>query len=197
MKYENYFANVPKYENLDIEEVIFEDGFPVFFTAKSNNFQRFICICCDIVKEQRWIIAPISNDNLIKLLTNQLTMHDSFLTENICIIARWSKENPVLQYEEISSSDIVPEDLPVEGEYIESEAGEYSSYISLIESSAINFSFASINTTFIEMYKKKNKYALDGLISKLFGLLTSSEQSNLISQETTKYNKGDLRWALN
>ena len=158
MKKENYFENVPLYGNLDLEEIIFEDGFPVFFTAKSSESQRFICLCCDVIKEQRWVIAPISNDNLIKLLTNKLSMYDSFLTDKNCIIARWTKENPILKYEIVASDDVDKNDLPVEGEYIDAEDEEYSEYIRMLEAKNKAFDFILNSSVIPILYKKSTTF---------------------------------------
>lgn len=158
MKKENYFENVPSYGNLDLEEIIFEDGFPVYFTAKSSQSQRFICLCCDVIKEQRWIIAPISNNDLIKLFTNKLTMYDSFLTGKNCIIARWTKDNPVLKYEIIPSDNVNKNDLPVEGEYIDAEDEEYGEYILMLQTSQLYFDFVLNSSIIPTLYEKRTTF---------------------------------------
>lgn len=131
MTNKNYFTNIPNIGDLDIEQVLVEDDFPIFFTLISKTQKRYICVCCEIYEEQRWIISPISKDILIKLLKDEITIHDAFITQDIekCIIAHWSKENPVLRYDLVDTCDVPKDDLPL-NEYLEDDnAIEYIEFL--------------------------------------------------------------------
>ncbi len=129
-----YFIDVPGIGNLNLEEIIVEDCCPIFFTLVSDNGQRYISVCCEFYEEQRWIIAPISYGNLVGLLTNKLSIKNAFLTQENekCIIAHWSKDNPVLRYDEVASNELPDWDLPLD-EMLEVEDGEFAEYIASLK----------------------------------------------------------------
>ena len=127
-----YFTNVPNIGNLDLEEILVEDDIPVFFTLISENKQRYISVCCEIYGEQRWIIAPVSNDRLIELLTNKLSIRDIFLNNEGYIIVHWSKDNPTLRYETVDPHEPPEDDLPL-NEMLDTEKDEFSEYITEIQ----------------------------------------------------------------
>lgn len=131
-----FFTNIPDVGDLNWEEIIVDDTYPIFFTLISEKGQRYISICCELYEEQRWVIAPISNIGLIELLTNKLSMRDAFFTQSSeeCIIAHWSKDNPVLQYEIAAPNELPEQDLPLD-EMLESEDGEFEEYIQKIKDS--------------------------------------------------------------
>lgn len=123
----NYFTNIPTIGDLSIERILVEDDCPILFTLISKENKRCISICCEIYEEQRWLISPISKIKLIKLLKNEITLREAFITQEDCIIAHWSKENPILRYEIVHN---LPEcDLPID-EYLENdEVNEYIKFL--------------------------------------------------------------------
>ena len=131
-----FFTNFPDVGDLNWEEIIVEDTCPIFFTLISEKGQRYISVCCELYEEQRWVVAPISNAGLIKLLTNKLSMKDAFFTQSNekCIIAHWSKDNPVLRYEIAASNELSEQDLPID-EMLEAEESEFAEYIQKIKDS--------------------------------------------------------------
>lgn len=131
-----FFTDVPGVGNLDLEEILVDGICPIFFTLISGKGQRYISMCCEFFEEQRWVITPISNVGLIKLLTNKLSMKDAFFTQSNekCIIAHWSKDNPVLRYEEVAQNELPQQDLPID-ETLEAEEDEFEEYIQKIKNS--------------------------------------------------------------
>lgn len=129
-----FFTDVPGVDDLNWEEIIVDDICPIFFTLISEKGQRYISVCCELYKEQRWIVAPISNIGLIELLTNKLSMRDAFFTQSSeeCIIAHWSKDDPVLRYEKVAQNEFPEQDLPLD-EMLEAEDGEFAEYIQKIK----------------------------------------------------------------
>lgn len=125
-----FFTAVSDIGNLNWEEIIVDDACPIFFTLISEDGHRYISVCCELYEEQRWLIAPITNNDLINLLTNRLSMREAFSnpSNNECIIAHWSKDKPVLRYEKIAPSEIPEQDLPID-EMLEAEDGEFAEYI--------------------------------------------------------------------
>lgn len=134
---EKYFTDIKGIGNLDIEEVICEYDFPVLFTLINETTQkRYISVCCEVVKEQRWIIVPISVNDIINLLTDKIDIYSSFTTnpESECIIAHWSKENKETTYEYLKCCSIPEGDFPLKGEFLEAEEGEFEEYIQRLQS---------------------------------------------------------------
>lgn len=125
-----FFTAVPGIGDLDLEEVIVEDTCPIFFTCISKDNQRYVVTCCEVYEEQRWIISPISNFDLIRLLTNKLSMRQAFLTQSRedCVIAHWSKDRPTLGYEKVTIRELPEQDLPFD-EMLDADADEFEAYI--------------------------------------------------------------------
>lgn len=170
-----FFTDVPGVGNLNLEEVIVDDICPIFFTLISEKGQRYISVCCELYEEQRWVVAPISSAGLIELLTNKLSIKDAFFTQSNekCIIAHWSKGNPVLRYEKIAPSELQEQDLPLD-EVLEAEEGEFAEYIQKIQAS-------------------DSKSAAEVLVSEIadqtinISLITSVLKDNLYNEEILKH----------
>ena len=136
MKNKNYFTAIPTIGDLDLEKVLFEDICPIFFTLISKEKKRYIGVCCELYGEQRWLISPISNSDLIRMLKDEISMREAFLTQNSekCAIAHWSKDDPQIRYDLVDTCDLPEDDLPLD-EYLESEDDETAEYIQLLEKS--------------------------------------------------------------
>lgn len=131
-----YFENVPKYGNLVVEQVIVEYIYPLLSVLKDKNGDRYLCMCFDTRGSQQWLISPISSSNLIKMLTNRLTLKDSFIKDTDIVIYAFrdyeTRKDSFLQM----ASDKVPLDyLPEAGEYLDAEQNEWEEYIAKINAS--------------------------------------------------------------
>lgn len=116
-----YFENVPLIGNLHMYYMIFEDDYPVLFICSDEEYEYnlYICLCCDVRYEQRWLIAPISRSKVVSLITDRITLSDVFeKAEGNCYIARWTHDNG-MSYEVITADKFPKEDLPIKGEYLE------------------------------------------------------------------------------
>lgn len=142
-----YFTDIPGIGNLNWEEIFVDDTCPVFFTLISKTGQRYISVCCEFYEEQRWLISPISNSNLIRMLKNEISLKNVFLTQNEekCVIAHWSKDDRTLRYDIVDTCDLPEDDLPLD-EMLETEDGEYAEYIErLEENDTIAYTFEILN----------------------------------------------------
>lgn len=163
-----YFTDVPKFGDLHVDEILLEDVYPILFTLKNEDGELFLCLCCEIRNEQRWILNPISNKNLIALLTNMLTIRKAFTdgAENKIVAVRdYSTEQDTFKIIPVQKLD--PDDLPSEDELLDADDGEFNDYIERLESfnqaniyksfQMFSYSF-SFETTFsssvIESYMK-------------------------------------------
>ena len=125
-----YFQDVPSYGNLSIEYIIIDDTYPVLFVLTNASKERFICVCCDIRQEQRWIINPVGPEDLYKLLCNNITMLECFLIgQSYKVIAVHSYETDTDSYRLVARDELDTNDLPVSGEFLDAQSYEHSEYI--------------------------------------------------------------------
>lgn len=128
-----YFKNIPFLGNLVMDYIIFEDGYPVLFVCKNDKNRLYLCDCCDIYAEQKWLIAPVTLKVLRQMFENKITIREVFeLAEGYCCVATWHKGDLHEKYEIISAGDFQSEDLPEKGAYIDAEDDEYADYIALL-----------------------------------------------------------------
>ena len=134
---EPYFKNVPYLDDLYMEFIIFEYECPILFVCKNKEDRLYICVCYDIRESQQWIVAPIDQEILIQLLTNQIAIRDAFAlyrSEEKRYLINWKKVNGEGKYScrSIMFSDIPDEILPVANETIEAEDDEYAEFIEVL-----------------------------------------------------------------
>jgi len=135
-----YFQDVPSYGNLSIEYIVIDDAYPVLFVLENTSKKRFICVCCDIRQEQRWIINPVGHEDLYKLLCNHITLMECFLVGSADkVIAVHSYETNMDNYRLVTRDELDTDDLPMSGEYLDAQCGEHSEYIiTLLDASHID-----------------------------------------------------------
>lgn len=92
-----------------------------------NEVVLFVCIDCEGKRylfmtydsyELEYVIAPITNRNIVLMLTNKITMEEAFRKSDI-IYKSMDKGNEAIDLEVFSSSGFDSEMLPVKGEYYE------------------------------------------------------------------------------
>ena len=122
----SYFKGLQVLGDLAIDYILFKVDFPVLFTCENKNNKLYLCLCCDIRKEQRWIITGTTTDVIIQLLSNKLTIQDAFLNSgsNIFTITKQLKTEDYIVED---SYDIL--DLPTMKEYIDADSDDLESYI--------------------------------------------------------------------
>lgn len=129
-----YFENIPIIGDLIMDYIIFEYDYPLLFICKTKDEEYYLGDCCDTYKEQRWLLAPISIEDIQKLLRNKITIREAF--ENaagLCCVATWSTGDLHEKYKLIGANEFELEDLPEEGAYIDAEDNEHEDYIHRIE----------------------------------------------------------------
>ena len=133
---EPYFQNVPKYGNLSVEQVLVEYVYPLLSVLKDSAGSRFICMCFDTRGTQQWLIAPISPSNLIKLLTNRLTLKDSFVKDTDTVVYAFRNyETKTDSFLPMAPEKVPQEYLPEDSEYLDAEPDEWEAYIGRINAS--------------------------------------------------------------
>lgn len=128
-----YFKDVGEIGDLDMDYIFFEDTYPIFFVCSDKKDKKYICMCCDIVNEQRWIVAPIRQNDIINMLRNRITLRELFIKrKGKRFIITWDGEietNKEVEIEEICSCD-----LPKVGEFYDGEEEELCDYVNYIKS---------------------------------------------------------------
>lgn len=124
-----YFEGTP-YGDLKMEQIVVEYIYPLLSILIDNDRRRYLCICFKTEGSQEWIVTPIQDSEIKKLLTNNLTINAPFLdmtTKKLHIVR--SYETLKETYYEIKGNEISKEWLPADGELLDAEEGEWSEYI--------------------------------------------------------------------
>ena len=135
-----YFTDIAEIGDLYIRFIIVEGKYPVLFVAADGVGNLYLCVCCDIRYTQRWIIAPTDNCIIRHLLTNAITIRDAFIgfdiDKNRYLVEYSSRINDrkekvdTLISRAVLVNEIPDEDLPISGETLEAEEGEFEDILS-------------------------------------------------------------------
>lgn len=78
MQIEKIFGEIPIFQDIKMDKILFESSYPILFTCIENrNIYLFIC-CVNNSDETKWIGTKTLYPNLIELLTNEITIRDAF-----------------------------------------------------------------------------------------------------------------------
>ena len=78
MQIEKIFGEIPIFQDIKMDKILFESSYPILFTCiEHRNIYLFIC-CVNNSDETKWIGTKTSYPNLIELLTNEITIRDAF-----------------------------------------------------------------------------------------------------------------------
>lgn len=157
-----YFKNLDYLGDLNIDYIIFDYEYPVLFTCLDNKNNLYLCVCCDIRNEQRWIITTINEDTLINMLSDKITIRDAFVIEKFDhYLVKYYGPNKPEECIKVFVSDIPTEDLPMEEEFIEADEGEFDQYIEVLRKRKLIFKYIlslDANENFATEQKKIKKY---------------------------------------
>ena len=129
---------------LKIDKVFFENYYPILFTCINEKGGIYICVCCQADSNiRKWLITETSPKTLIDMLSNKITIRDSFLKDKgpkFTII--YNMIDKYFEIEENNLKDWDSEgstDLPTVGEYIDAEEDEFCEEIAYFESLKIRY----------------------------------------------------------
>ena len=118
MSNRDYFKGIIGIGNLDIEQILYEDIYPVFFVCKDKGGKRYLCLCNDIVGEQKWVLVPTSTDIIINVITDKITLYDAFKQSGgTAWIIRWSNQDNKDNNTSMDALAIPDTELPRQGEF--------------------------------------------------------------------------------
>jgi hypothetical protein len=147
-----YFKDIKGVGSLDIEYIIFQADYPVIFTCVDKFNQLYLCVCCDIRKEQRWIISKTTAEIVKNMLCDKITLYDSFKSPyNKNYIIKWSYETQEENAYEVNFDDIDDLDLPMQDEYIEAMDDEFKEYIDQLTARENNYQSVQIDISTIKV----------------------------------------------
>lgn len=129
-----YFKNLTEFGNLYIDYDIIYYDCSILFTCVDDNKNLFLCMCTDILIEQKWILVPTTKHIIINLLQNKTSVLESLKqSRNKHYIITFNIINKKESITEIEFSNINPTDLPADDFYIEPENGEFDEYINTLK----------------------------------------------------------------
>lgn len=168
---------------LEIDQIFVEYIYPVLFTCidESDNLYIVACYSADAEKAE-WIIAETSPEDVIKLLTNKLSIREMFM-KSVCwtAIQYAGAEYPTCTKTAFANLD--PKVLPTAGEYMDADPDEFDEEIKLMKKrerdycgetvySNVNIfvSIATLPFRFDTMAKNEKRvpYQFDNNFSKTF-----------------------------
>ena len=127
-----YFKDVPGIGDLSVERILEEYDYALLFVLKDKDGKRYVCTCFDTRKCQRWLLAPISDENLVRLLRNGIQIRDTFLSDTSAYYVRMDYKTREDTYKMAKTCDIPRDWLPDEG-YLDAPPHEWDDYIREIE----------------------------------------------------------------
>lgn len=128
-----YFKNIPIYGDLEMDKIIIADFYPVLFILKDRIGNLFLALCCEIRKEQRWIVNKVSKNHLIKLLANEISAKELLISgTHKKVVAMRNYDTRKESFDLILANEIDVDDLPSDCSYIDAEQDEFKEYIERI-----------------------------------------------------------------
>lgn len=130
-----YFENIKNIGDLYLDFVINEyENEPILFTLKSDFGDLYLCLCSEIRNEYRWLLAQTNTENLDKLLSKQIDIHDILCAnEKVVLITCGDDDN--VKNKEILVSEIDELDIPEKGVFLRCSEELFCEYISRIKNS--------------------------------------------------------------
>lgn len=126
------FKEIPLFNNLTLDMVLFETSYNVLFTAIDND-KIYLIICFEKDGNHcKHLITETSYNTIIKLLDNKITIRETFIQEPLNKIIITQNHNG-FHYEIVDVKDIDDNVLSTEGMYMESDDGEFNEEIKILK----------------------------------------------------------------
>lgn len=83
------FENIKKIGNLYIIQIFLEfENEPILFLCNDEDRKKYLCLCSEIRKEQKWIIVECKQKALSELLSKEIDIRTAFLKERELTIVK-------------------------------------------------------------------------------------------------------------
>lgn len=109
-----YFENLKKIGNLCIKQIFLEfENKPILFLCNDKDQKKYLCLCSEIRKNQKWIIVRCRKTVLSLLLDKEIDIRTAFLKEKELILVKkdleGKEENFVVDWGGIDELDLPKE----------------------------------------------------------------------------------------
>jgi hypothetical protein len=113
-----------------MEQIIIDYDYPLLFILKNAIGERFLCMCYNTRGAQQWIVTPISKSQISDFLQNKISLREPFEDSSTTkIYATHDYRTQEDSFKCVESHDILSDDLPAKGEYLDSEENEWDDYL--------------------------------------------------------------------
>ena len=127
------YFDIPEIGCLYLDKIIVEGAYyPQLFTCFSDSGNLFLCVCFQKNAEGvGYLLARTTPENIIDLLTNRITLRDSFLIDIKDKYLIFQKDEKTLITSESKQTLISSREkyLPDEGEFLDSDKNEFTDEI--------------------------------------------------------------------
>lgn len=120
-----YFKELPGYGDIELQFVFVELECPIVFICTNADNELFLCFCCDITNEQRWIVAPICLQDLFKMVANKLSFYDFYKGAKQIFRIVWKNGYDGEKIYETSFSECI-NDIPPDGVYLDYDPEDFN-----------------------------------------------------------------------
>ncbi len=123
MREQAYFRNVPNIGTLHIKDELFIfEKTPMVFTCTDKDDRQYLCVCTDIIQEESWLIAEISEQELQDILTNNKTILSAYKDKTVIVATKpFGKK---IHYVVTPYNNINPDELPAKDQYLSQKESE-------------------------------------------------------------------------
>jgi hypothetical protein len=136
------FIETKEKGTLYLDRVLFETNIPILFICKNDKDELFICVCCQMNEEgQRWLISSITEETIIKMLKDRITIREAFLMDpSYRISAIWKNNKLIIERDnnDWNNNSIY---LPKKDAFIEAVDEEFDDDIDYYSSKSIRNSY--------------------------------------------------------
>lgn len=110
-----YFENVVTVGNLYLAYILYEfENEPILFICSDDSKELYLCICAEIRRHMRWIVARCQDKILSDLVSQKIPIASAFLLNDKVIVIECNNEDDETS-KVINSKEINLLDLPEEG----------------------------------------------------------------------------------
>ncbi len=129
-----YFKNTPLYGDLRVEKIVVDYDYPLLMVLQDADDARYLCMCFDTRDSQQWLVSPITDDDLIALLRNEITLARAFRDPNTKkILASMDYDTRAESFQLLDAEEVPEEDYPDPKDYLDPDPGEFDDYILQID----------------------------------------------------------------
>ena len=109
-----------------MDHVFFETKYPIFFSCIDENGELYIATFCDTREELRWILAKITQESLIQMIYDQISLYELYdQSKTYYVIQERNGKRSCNIYDNATIDKL---DFPTKGEYLEAEKEEIEEY---------------------------------------------------------------------